>query len=153
MTTKRSYVSRGNITCDGATKQEAKANLERMIDRACSLHGPYIEARFGKVFVMSESPTGWEAITTFTPDHGARATPSMFCMGQSFEALRQSLRVHLAQNAWTSDVDMDEHIAAADLDTEHAGELRRWIEFQFAYREAKGLGLNDAEAHEWACRA
>lgn len=154
--TKTFYKSRGFLVGTGKTAAEAKTDLERQIDWACSHASSIIESRFGFLIAISASPTGWQ-YCLFNPadlDHGQQKHPTC-CYGQTeYTDVLLSARSHAAQNAWTHECLNDaEFVAMAGLNADKAEELTGWINWQRNYRAAKNAGMSDDEAfnhaHGW----
>lgn len=148
------FATRGDLTAEGATKAEAKANLDAMINWACQYRHPLVENRFGLLIVISHSSHGWQSIVIdpASRQHGGRW--ESFCgqgMGDYGDVLA-SARMHAAQNAWTPAADDEQHIALAGIAAKE-GELRRWIAFQRRYLAAKAQGRSDNDSWNIAAAA
>ena len=146
-------VSRGLLYAEGATKAEAKAKLESMIDWALNTPQPVIEQLNGRLIVIVAEPCGY-SVNVFDPaelQHGQRRD-SWWTSGQGeYTDALASARLHAAQMAWSHSVSDDAVFVEASGLAERAGELRSWITFQRSYAEAKANGATDADAHAIAC--
>lgn len=150
------YVTRGLLTGQGATKTEAKADLESWIDLACQHGAPHVESRFGLIIVVAASSVGWHHMVIDPAEltHGAvKHCSATYAKGTEFAKVEQYARMHAAQWAWSPDVDDAAFIAKAGLDSHGAGELGSWCAFQRAYAEFRAQGMSDSEAHQQACMA
>lgn len=151
---KEFHVSRGCLTGTGATKSEAKANMERQIDWACRHAAPQIEMWHGYMVLVAASPDGWNTYV-FRPDelqHGdCRRSCTMHGQVEYTDAL-DSARLHAAMNGWTLECDDDAaFILRSGLTERRRDELSRWICFQRRYAVAKAAGASDGDAHAIAC--
>jgi hypothetical protein len=138
---KTAFVRRGNLYGEGATKREAKAAIERQLDRAAELPSPTVETRFGLVLVLVADPTGWQStIVDPTESKHGDQRQCWSCFGPvDKEHALSGLRLHAAQRTWTPDVDDSVHIAAAGLNDRHESEFRYWIKFQRDYIAGRSM--------------
>ncbi len=147
------YASRGNAQGQGASKSEAKANLEASIDwYLAQASGAWIETRFGMVLIVTATPNGFETKLLFPSDivvHGMRHWSGTSYSNADLKSVVLSMRLHAAHCAWTPESDDAEIVALSGL--ENTGELERWLKFQRAYIVAKANGLSDGDAHREAC--
>ena len=145
---------RGDLVAIGATKREAKANLEDLISWACENHALRIEFRFGFILIIAATANGYESALidpkTIKPDenygYGCRTTYGQI----EVHDVLQSLRNHAAQNAWTLETDDAAHILASGLDQRHCIDLQRWIDWQRHYARLRSEGMNDNDAYNAA---
>lgn len=148
------YAERGNISAQGASKSEAKANLESLISWYCAQPGPVIESRFGFTLVIVPIPTGWQ-IDVFDAaelQHGARRHSCSHIGQVSLSDALDSARSHAAQNAWPADIPDDSaFVETAGLPVGKAGDLARWIRFQRSYLKFKAAGHTPNDCHRMAC--
>jgi hypothetical protein len=70
---------RGSLFAEGATKTEAKQNLEPMIDWAVAHHAPHIELRDGYTIVIAATATGWESQIISPSPHNIAARKTIPC--------------------------------------------------------------------------
>lgn len=151
---KRVYVSRGSLTADGATKSEAKANLESMIDAACGMESPIVEFWHGMVVIVAPSATGYYTAVinpAETAEHGKRRYCwTSHALGETFESALASTRMHAAHNAWHADIVDDAAFVAKSGLGAKASDLASWIRFQRGYIAAKQAGMNDSDAFDAA---
>lgn len=151
------YATRGYLTAEGASKTEAKANLEIMIDFACRNGTPKVESRFGLILIVAATANGYThtIVDPAEMTHGKdRHCNTTYPQGHYTDAL-EGARSHAAQWAWNADVADDEtFVTLAGLTPNKASELRSWINFQRSYIALKAQGASDAEAHARAggCR-
>jgi len=146
-------VTRGCLTGEGATKQLAKADLEKQIQWVLTEYGTTMECRFGHVLVISGQPGGWQT-TIITPDeiahHGASKSHSAFHGMRPRQGVLLGQRLHIAQSAWSLDCDDGDHLLKAGLDPEHAGMLASWMNWQRSYAKNIAAGMKPNEAHHAA---
>ena len=142
-----------SLSAEGATKSEASAKLEAMIDWALDDRQLHIECRFGWLIIISPEARGYASklIHPSVIEHGIKYHAGCFHGQVDFAPLLQSCRNHAAQNAWAFDcADDAAHVKAAGLDDTHASELARWIAWQRRYSALKASGATDNEAHRQA---
>lgn len=153
---KKYFATRGHLTAEGATKAEAKAKLEAMIDFACRNDTPKIEGRFGLIIVVAATANGWTHTIVDPADmhHGKeRHCNCMYGQGEFTDALN-SARNHAAQWAWNTNVADDAaFVAMAGLTEPKARELASWIAWQRRYAAAKANGATDNDAWNAASTA
>ena len=153
MRKKRNYfASHASLTGQGASKQEANADLERQIDWALEHRSPYVEVRFGQLIVIAADASGWHSALVRQDDlatHGFKPCWTMCGQGE-FEPILRSARLNAAQSAWSRDAMDAEIVEQAGLDKSGQGELQSWIGFQRKYAEAKSIGKTDGEAFDIA---
>lgn len=145
---KTHYATRGWLTSEGASKSEAKAKLETMIDWACDHAAPVVECRFGLLLFVAAAPAGWQHSIIDPADirRGDKKLSSV-CHGQiEYSEALDCARSHAAQWAWTPAVDDALFIDAAGLSPQRAADLVRWIQFQRNYQYAKDLIVDIASA-------
>lgn len=144
---------RGYLAAEGATKADAKAKLDTMIDWALRAAMPTVESRHGLLVMVAATAHGY-CTTVIDPaklSHGM--VGGGWCQnpqGDFGEAL-QSARMHAAQCAWTHGCNDDAAFVAESGLGDKASELASWITFQRRYAEAKAKGATDADAHAIAC--
>ena len=148
--------TRGALTGQGPTKTAAKEDLEKQITWALASHGRlWVEARYGYVLIVNRTLTGWQS-TLVMPEHieahGKERECSSFTSAEvPFGKVKQSLRIHAAQAAWSHETLDAAHVEAAGLDEEGTRELMRWVNFQRSYRAHIVAGESDSEAFRLAC--
>ena len=145
-------VTRGQLTGEGKTKSEARADLERQIDRALSPYGLWMETRHGCVLIVASTLSGFETKVLFPQDivvHGMRHWSGCHMSGLDIRDAVMSVRMHAAQSIWTADHDDAQLIADSGLD--NTRELESWIRFQRSYIAHKANGMTDAQAHAMSC--
>ena len=145
---------RGWLRAEGATKTEAKRNLEPMVDYACRASALTVERRFDCLVVVTAFAGGWQyqAIPLDMLRHGDQAGCFTHAgQGEDYVKILQSARTHAAQLSWHHGCDDERHVCAAGLDAERSNDLRRWCRFQRAYTVHRAAGLPDGEAHRRAC--
>jgi hypothetical protein len=146
-------VERGVLTGQGATKTEAKANLEGQIDWAIAEDKLHVERRFDWLIVIARDNQGWTSkMVDMTAPHGTEFGSSCGQGPALFGKVLMESRLHAGQNAWRHEKNDAEHIAATGLDAQKERELASWIRFQRAYKAEKDNGATDAEAFERAGR-
>ncbi|WP_439398578.1 hypothetical protein ACRQ5Q_14755 [Bradyrhizobium sp. PMVTL-01] len=140
---------------EGKTVAEAKADLEKKVDWACSASALHVEKRFESVLVVAATPTGW-TVQLVRPDEMANgSTHHSSCsygMDKTFDHVLSAARMWAAQNAWSKDVDSDAWFVAelSGLKGQYANDLAGWIRWQRSYNEWIALGKTPAEAHQLA---
>lgn len=148
-------LTRGWVSAEGATKAEAKANLEKQVDLACSCAALHVEKRFECLIVIAGSAAGYNVKIVHPHDmvngsqHGSSCTYGF----QPFEEVLESARNWAAQNSWSTSVIDDEYFIAQSGLKPNAGkqgDLRRWIEWQRRYNDLIADGRTAAEAHQMA---
>ena len=127
------YATRGHLTASGASKSEAKANLESMVDWACSPSQPVIESRYGLLLIVAASPGGYltAVINPAEMKHGERRVSWCQHPQGDYSFALESVRHHAAQMAWdgTCTADNDSvFVEMAGLTPDKARELARWIQ-------------------------
>ena len=148
-------VSRGWLTATGATKAEAKANLEPMIDAACNAAALHIEKRFECIIVVAANATGWSVSVCHphTMESGGKLASTCQYGPQPYEDVVESARNWAAQNSWTVDITDDERFieqSGLKPNTGKQDELRRWIKFQRRYIDLVAEGVTPNDAHRMA---
>ncbi len=144
-------VSRGCLSGQGATKTEARADLDKQIDAALQFHSPIIECWHGYTVFVAATPTGWTTYV-FRPDeleHGARRIPCSHSFRKESDTVI-SARMHAAQCAWTLGCNDDAAFADRSGLGDKARELTSWMAWQRRYAEAVARGAADAEARDIA---
>jgi hypothetical protein len=126
-------VVRGVLTGQGATKTEAKADLDRHIDRILEPRQyVHVESRFNCIIIVTPTPCGYES-RVLTPQqiaqHSKQHTSCTLCWSDSIIDVVMGARLHAAQLAWKAG-DGEDHIQAAGLDHRRADSLRNWIVYQ-----------------------
>ena len=129
-------VQRGRLYATGATKAEAKANLEKQIDWACENSTHHVEKRFGLILIVTAQVWGFtiQVIDPATVQHGW-VFSGTYQYGQvDYHDALTSARNWAAQNAWDKEIEDDEeHVRLSGLGDSQAEDLRNWIGFQRAY--------------------
>ena len=147
------HVARGWLTGQGASKTDARADLDRQVDWACAVASPVIECWHGLIVVVAATPGGYSTAVFNPADlaHGKqRACTSIMPQGEYTDAL-ESARSHAAQWAWrVSETDDTGFVARSGLSKCKAIELADWIQWQRRYATAKANGATDCEAHATA---
>jgi hypothetical protein len=139
-----------NVT---SAKQDAARKLESI------MHGSYnpalLECRMNTILVWRDTQ-GWHSRVIQTPGNPVTNSPSYNWEGNDRDEAVHNARAHLAQLAWTFDDGLS--VPRTDADTEiiltpsQREDFFRWAGFQLAYRDARKAGMEDCQAHEWACR-
>lgn len=150
----------GRLVAFAQTVKEAKSALNDMVARLCSIDAdrPHIEFRFGHMFVVSTTADGFQSAVSTPEQIATNGHIVRFCCfsgpGRGLADEIDGARLHVAQNAWSADLDDETHIGAAGLSATRESEFRRWIRFQRAYLACKSEGMNDRDswtrAHEIA---
>lgn len=145
-------VSRGHLYAEGATKAEAKAKLESMIDWALNVASPVVEKRHGLIIVIASTPNGYCSHVLAPADlaHGQQRQSMSQNPQGDYGAALQSARNHAAQNAWSPSIADDSEFVARSGLGDKSSELFNWIGWQRRYAAAKANGATDAAAHEIA---
>lgn len=129
------------------TKAEAEAVLAPMIKFRCKRESAAVrvEALRGYVGIFSYSLEGW--IETRMVHPGFEGTLHSSASGQSTmaEAI-DSFRYHVAQLTWDGSLDIPSFVP----EDKHS-DFQNWAKFQLRYKLATKQGMNDSEAHSWAC--
>lgn len=116
MRSKRTYeINRyeGHISGRGATKADARADLQRQIDHLCTnaAHGPHIEIRRGVALILAATATGFEYRMIDAEKLASRDADNyagLCCFtAPDFDAALDIARSAHAQRAWTPDVEND----------------------------------------------
>lgn len=146
-------VTRGCLTGEGATKQLAKADLEKQIQWVLTEHGTTTEVRFGHVLIISAQPGGFQSEFLMPDDlakHGLSKACTSFHGMRELSSVLQGCRLHLAQAAWSLDCDDGDHMLRSGLNPEHARMLADWMNWQRRYAKNIAAGMTQNEAHHAA---
>jgi hypothetical protein len=152
--TKTVRLTRGWLTGEGKTKTEAKADLEKQIDWACSAATLHVEKRYDRIIVIAATPNGWSVMLVEPGEmmQGSRHGSSCSYGHDAFEDVLASARNWAAQIAWTLDCDNDDNFAdESGLLGGKWNDLRRWMKWQRSYAALIKDGKTPAEAHQLAC--
>jgi hypothetical protein len=153
---KTHYAERGAFRIEGASKSEAKANLDSALDWICEQPSSLVETRFGLVLFVSATLYGYETrvIDPAELDHGKRFYSSCQYGRGTFADMVQHVRNHAAQYAWKAETSDDSaFVAMTGLNADKANDLARWIKFQRSYIEFRSAGHTPNECHRLACEA
>lgn len=147
------HATRASLTAQGATRQEAKANLEKAIDWALDDHRPFIEFRFGCALFASAGPNGWQSSVTFPEDqkHGSARGATCFYGQVDRASVVAAIRQHAASATWTPDCDDADYASKSGLDDAGQRELIRGFAWQRRAQAALADGATINEAHSIAC--
>ena len=147
-------VNEGRVTGIGKTKAEANADLKSQIKGWCDAPDPHVETRFGHVLIVYYYPNAECTYMILDAEdlatHGKVYHPT--CSGCStMEQMISEARNHLAQMTWSPDGDDELHAIRADVNYDHASQLRSWMKWQRSYTKLVAEGKTPAEAHQQAC--
>jgi hypothetical protein len=147
---------RGCLTGSGPTMKDAKASLERQIDVALAdetVYAPQVVTVHREQALVFRYPWGY-AYTMLAVKNGLveRSTGSnSYNFDVPLREVLDGVRFHLAQNAWSPDVQDDAHfVAEALLSLKRNDELLSWVRWQRKYAEAKGWGATDDQCRDHA---
>ncbi len=134
----------------GRTLTEAKKDAGRKIEE--SLSGDYtptvLEWRGNAILVWRE-PSGWGHRYIVHDGKTVEGRVYACCQDTKEEATRSALN-SLAQSGW-SHFDVEDWAPEILRDRADIAEFKSWVKFQRRYRVAQGKGLNDNDAHAYAC--
>ena len=133
---------------EAASKREAREAWATAAQAALVRldRGAYIGRWRGHLYVVSPDAGGWRYWFDMFSTTDVFGTE----LGTREDAQDRALH-HLAQCLWTPEVDDDEAFVA-NLPPKVQRDLIGWMSWQRRYARAKANGLNDAQAHEEACR-
>jgi hypothetical protein len=145
---------------EGATVKEAKQDAARKIEALLS--GDWQPIAFesrGWAIILHRSPDGWHP--AIISDQSGKVRPDLFrgsCSGirDKKEAIAQAI-ANLAQLSWDGAEVLPPCIASygfrisPEARRALVDDFRRWRGFQLAYKQAAKNGMQDCEAHQWAC--
>jgi hypothetical protein len=131
----------------GRNKTDAKKDAMAKIERAAGSYRPVVFNFRGNMAVAFRCPDGWyleflygeklEQPMLLVWGHGAYETQA---------DVGKSARMWLAQQGWDG-----QETTAPILTDDQQGEFAKWVGFQKAYKHAAAQGMNDHEAHSFAC--
>lgn len=151
------------IEASGATVREAKASAAAKLASfvADASKGIELITFRGHSAIFWRAPDAFASVVLTESADKMRPAGPLYGSGHGSGATRAdviaSVRLNLAQNAWSANVADDDafvaeafpHARPGTLGGDRAAELRRWIKFQRGYVRAKAAGLDDCEARDW----
>jgi hypothetical protein len=131
-------------------KQDAARKLERLVND--SSKDPVVVACGSYASLVWRSAYGWCSSLISSPDgFYKRLSPCYYGSTSTRDEVIENARQHVAQLAWTPEVEDDVLFAsAAGITAGRLVEFLSWVAFQRRYKRAIALGLNDNDAREVA---
>jgi len=141
------------MEASGRNVTEAKKEAARKLQSA--MHGSYtptiLAYRGYAILIYREPQYEWHTRLIADPERGIVEGPVYGSQEGDRETAEIQARRHLAQLGWQHEDRFEVPTILAPHDRAGLSSFRFWVGFQLAYRVARGNGLPDCEAHEWAC--
>jgi hypothetical protein len=141
-----------NVTGDGATRAEAKADAEAKLDALVrGSYNPVVIIYRGWTGLVYREPSGWCARTIAPGSVGIQRPGGTCCYGDDLADALARTALHIFTLGWDHGDPVG--YVPPELPAGLAKEFKTNAGFQRAYQHAKleRLGTNDYQWHIWAC--